>query len=68
MVKAANSGRLFALEANPGGNTWVFSMSNAGESGARLTRALGVERLTDQFDAFAVVAKTLVDRTRAEAE
>ncbi len=68
MVKAANSGRLFVLEANPGGNTWIFSKSSSGESGARLTRALGVERLTDQFDAFAVVAKALVDRTRAEAE
>jgi hypothetical protein len=68
MVKGANSGRLFALEANPGGNTWIFSKSSSGESGARLTQALSVERLTDQFDAFAVVAKALVDRTRAEAE
>jgi hypothetical protein len=68
IVKAADSGRLFALEANPGGNTWIFSKSSSGDSGARLSRALGVERLTDQFDAFAVVAKALVDRTRAEAQ
>jgi hypothetical protein len=66
MVKAADSGRLFALEANPGGNTWIFS--KYGPSGPELIKALGVERLTEQFDAFAVVAKALVDRTRAEAQ
>jgi hypothetical protein len=66
MVKAADTGRLFVLEANPGGNTWIFSKS--GPAGPELKKALGVERLTDQFDAFAVVARTLVNRTRAEAE
>ena len=34
----------------------------------RLKTALGVERLTDQFDAFKTAAKVLVARTRAEAE
>ncbi len=34
----------------------------------RLQAALGVERLTDQFDAFTAAAQTLVARTRAEAE
>ena len=35
----------------------------------RLKAALGVERLTDQFDAFAVMAaKILIERTRTEAE
>jgi len=66
IVKESDSDRLFVLEANPGGNTWIFSKS--GPSGPELMKALGVERLTDQFDAFAVLAKTLVDRTRAEAE
>ena len=34
----------------------------------RLKAALGVEHLTDQFDAFTAAAKILVARTRAEAE
>jgi hypothetical protein len=34
----------------------------------RLKTALGVARLTDQFDAFAVAAKVLIERARAEAE
>jgi hypothetical protein len=69
MVKAADTGELFVLEANPGGNTWIFSKrSGSGLSTATLTQALGVERLTDQFDAFATMARLLAERTRAEAE
>jgi hypothetical protein len=56
---------LYVLEANPGGNTWIFSK---GEMTARLKAALRVDRLTDQFDAFRKAAKALVERTRAEAE
>lgn len=65
IVRDANSGKLFLLEANPGGNTWIFSK---GEMSTRLKTALGVDRLTDQFDAFTTVAKVLMERTRAEAE
>jgi len=65
IVREAGSGKLFVLEANPGGNTWIFSK---GEMTTRLRTALGVERLTDQFDAFTTAAKTLIARTRAEAE
>jgi hypothetical protein len=65
IVKEAGSDRLFVLEANPGGNTWIFSK---GEVTTSLTKALGVERLADQFDAFTVAAKALIERTRAEAE
>jgi len=68
MVKEASSGRLFVLEANPGGNTWIFSKTSGTGGSAMYRQALGVERLTDQFDAFATVARTLVERTRAEAE
>jgi hypothetical protein len=52
-------------KANPGGNTWIFSK---GDMTTRLIKALGVERLTDQFDAFTIAAKVLIERTRAEAE
>jgi glutathione synthase/RimK-type ligase-like ATP-grasp enzyme len=65
IVKAAGSGELFVLEANPGGNTWIFSKR---ESAGRLQKALGLERLTDQFDVFATAARVLAARTRAEAE
>jgi len=34
----------------------------------RLKTLLGVERLTDQFDAFTTAAKVLIERTRAEAQ
>ena len=65
IIREAGSGQLYLLEANPGGNTWIFSK---GDSTMRLKEALGVERLTDQFDAFRTAAKVLIERTRAEAE
>jgi hypothetical protein len=65
IIREVGSGKLYLLEANPGGNTWIFSK---GDLTARLTEALGVERLTDQFDAFQTAAKVLIERTRAEAE
>jgi hypothetical protein len=65
IIREAGSGKLFALEVNPGGNTWVFSK---GESTTRMQKALGTDRLADQFDAFTTAAKVLIERTRAEAE
>ena len=65
IIREAGSGKLYLLEANPGGNTWIFSK---GDLTTRLKAALGVERLTDQFDAFRIAAKVLIERTRAEAE
>lgn len=64
VIREAKSGKLYVLEANPGGNTWIFSK---GDMTVRLKTALGVERLTDQFDAFRTAAKVLIERTRAEA-
>ncbi len=65
IIREVGSGQLYVLEANPGGNTWIFSK---GDMTARLKTALGVERLTDQFDAFKTAGKVLIERTRAEAE
>jgi hypothetical protein len=65
IIREAGSGKLIVLEANPGGNTWIFSKGAMTE---RLIKALGVERLTDQFDAFTTAAKVLIERTRREAE
>jgi glutathione synthase/RimK-type ligase-like ATP-grasp enzyme len=65
IVREASTGRLFVLEANPGGNTWIFSK---GEMSVRLKNALKVERLSDPFDAFTAAARVLVERTRSEAQ
>jgi hypothetical protein len=65
IIREAATGKLFVLEANPGGNTWIFSK---GDMSLRLKSALGVERLSDPFDAFTTAAKVLIERTRAEAE
>jgi len=64
IIREAGSGKLYVLEANPGGNTWIFSK---GDMTTRLQAALGLKRLTDQFDAFRTAAKVLIERTRAEA-
>jgi hypothetical protein len=65
IIREAGSGKLYLLEANPGGNTWIFSK---GDMTDRLKALLGVERLTDQFNAFTTAAKVLVERTRVEAQ
>jgi hypothetical protein len=53
--------RLFLLEINAGGNTWHFS-SHWGQQ-----QRIEGRRREDQFDAFKVAAKVLIDRTRNEA-
>jgi len=65
IIREAETGKLFALEANPGGNTWIFSK---GEMSDRLIKALNVEHLSRPFDAFTTAAKVLIERTRAEAQ
>ena len=65
VIREASSGHLYVLEANPGGNTWIFSK---GDMSDRLKKALRVERLSDPFNAFATAAKVLVERTRLEAQ
>ena len=58
------TGKLFALEINPGGNTWHFSSHSA----ARIQSSLGGPRLEEQFGAFDIAADVLIERTRSEAE
>jgi hypothetical protein len=58
-----SDGGLHLLETNPGGGTWMFSSVNA--PGYR--RVLGIADLTKVFDAFAVIARILIERTRREA-
>ena len=56
-------GGLHLLEINPGGGTWMLSSPSA--PGYR--KALGVENLAAEFDAFRTCARVLIERTRAEA-
>jgi hypothetical protein len=65
ILREEATGELFVLEANPGGNTWIFSK---GEMSERLRKALNVEHLSQPFDAFTTAATVLAERTRAEAE
>jgi hypothetical protein len=65
IVREVSTGRLFLLEANPGGNTWIFSK---GDMSVRLKNALKVEHLSEPFDAFTAAAKVLIERTRSEAQ
>jgi hypothetical protein len=57
------TGKLYLLEVNPGGGTWMFSSPNAPSYRANL----GTEDLTAEFDAFRTCARVLIERTRAEA-
>jgi hypothetical protein len=57
-------GDLHLLEINPGGGTWMLSSALA--PGYR--DALGVADLAADFDAFGVIARVLVEKTRTEAQ
>ncbi len=61
IVREKATGRLFILEINAGGNTWHFS-----SKWGQFQRIEG-RRREEQFDAFQVAAKVLVERTRNEA-
>src|SRR5262249_52936186 len=54
IIREAESGKLFVLEANPGGNTWTFSKGKMRSRQATLQKALGVDQLTDQYAAFCI--------------
>ena len=56
-------GKLYILEINPGGATWMLSNQNA--EGYR--RMLGISDLSETFDAFNTCARELAARTPLEA-
>ena len=58
------TGRLYLLEVNPGGGTWMFSSESCGS----YKESLGISDLAAEFDAFRTIARVLVERTRAEAQ
>ena len=67
----------YVLECNPGGNTWHISsksgelmrldFGNAKGNGPARANQLGRRRLIEQYGAFDVVARTLVEKTRSRA-
>lgn len=63
ILREKDSGRLYLLEINPGGGTWMFS--NEAAPGYR--EVLGIDDLSAEFDAFRTAARVLVERTRREA-
>lgn len=63
IIREASTGRLYVLEINPGGNTWLFS--SAFSAGAK--RDLGIDDLSVPFNAWDVAAEVLVRKTREDA-
>jgi glutathione synthase/RimK-type ligase-like ATP-grasp enzyme len=63
IIKHAETGELFALEVNGGGNTWQFSSQQAAHG--RLI--IGKEERVKQFDAWNTCARVLVEKTRSQA-
>ncbi|WP_156042112.1 hypothetical protein [Bradyrhizobium sp. URHD0069] len=64
IVREKGTGRLYLLEVNPGGGTWMFSSESCGS----YKQSLGISDLAAEFDAFRTIARMLVERTRADAE
>jgi hypothetical protein len=61
ILREASTGSLYILEINAGGNTWHFS-----SKWGQFQRVEGRKR-DEQFQAFELAAKILIERTRSEA-
>lgn len=77
VVRDAATRAIYVLECNPGGNTWHISskigeeprldLGNAKANGFERANQLGRRMLIEQYGAFDIVAKTLVEKTRGLA-
>ncbi|MBI2717977.1 MAG: hypothetical protein HY245_11135 [Rhizobiales bacterium] len=79
IITEAATGIPYFLECNPGGNTWHFSSNQGGgiklrlllgdveKNGRRKALELGRREMIDQTGAFDIVARALVEKTRALA-
>ncbi|MES1990204.1 MAG: hypothetical protein V4441_04530 [Pseudomonadota bacterium] len=63
VIRDMETGRLYVLESNPGGNTWHFSSKFSIGSRKILSR----EQRIAQFGAWDIAAKVLAERTLKEA-
>lgn len=74
ILRERNSGNLFVLECNPGGNTWHFSSPSGNEWRLRIGRFGKVaaktadktarKMLISQFGAFDIAARVLAEKTQ----
>lgn len=76
LLRDVHTGKLHFLECNPGGNTWHFTSTQSGginlrhelgeadRFGPDAALEIGRQRMIDQFNAFDVIAKVLVEKTR----
>jgi hypothetical protein len=79
ILRDAQSRKLYFLECNPGGNVWHFSSNQPGginlrlqlgeadKHGEKKALELGRRHMIDQFGAFDVIARALVEKTRQAA-
>jgi hypothetical protein len=73
VLREEGTGALYVLECNPGGNTWHFSskigeglrlgFGNAKVNGAARAHQIARRMFIEQYGAFDIVAKTLVETT-----
>jgi hypothetical protein len=63
VLKRESDGCLFAIEVNAGGNVWHFSSTKE----AHRKRLGGKQAMIDQFGAWTVAAKALIQVTHAHA-
>lgn len=64
VLREAGSGKLYALECNPGGNSWAFSAPD----GENARQAFGGKQgMIDHLGAWDAAARALIARTRQDA-
>lgn len=64
VLREAGSGKLYALECNPGGNSWAFSAPD----GENARQAFGgKQNMIDHLGAWDAAARALIARTRKDA-
>ncbi len=77
ILRERNTGNLYVLECNPGGNTWHFSsrigaklrlgFGNAAMNGEKRAHEIARQMFIEQYGAFDVAAQALVEQTHAHA-
>jgi hypothetical protein len=64
VLREAKTGKLYALECNPGGNSWAFSSPD----GENARQAFGGKQgMIDHLGAWDAAARGLIERTRGDA-
>jgi hypothetical protein len=77
ILREEGTGRLYVLECNPGGNTWHFSskigeklrlgFGNAAANGTQRANQIARRMFIEQYGAFDIVARMLVEKTHRHA-